>query len=582
MIDLVPSPNAVSQIDETAKSERELLTKFADYYKEGGYGIINESNILYLIACLDPAHDRQYVVSLMNRLTGQAFREMVGSYDSAKLQKGLTIEHFFDYMRDRGIWDYVKPFWTINSKGKFEYEFSAFRTWLESRGYRTFLRNGEQYFLKIKSGKIIREYKTDEIRADVNDTLKAHDIKILNFFHNHKGDPYKDSCLKNLETIPIKSLKDGQNKCRLYFQNGFIEVSPDGYQSTPTDLSDLDGMIWESQIRPRKILSRPSDDEIEQCEFNRFISLAMDNDPERIKGATSAFCYLIHNHKERSKGKAILATDKIISDFGNETPGRNGKGLFFLQATRELVSIAVMNKPKHNDSFPFERVKDDTRVLVYDELPENFPIREFFTPLTTDLIINKKGVPEFSIPYEDSPKVVFCSNFPIKGDTDSSFDRLFTVEFGKHFHKDHKPSDEFGHDLFSEAWNDHEWNCFYWLVIGWMQDYLQNGLQEHRTENDPFKRLIAQTSQDFAYFITGKDRIDECIVDFNSHPKTGEIRDMFLNYTSSDNAEPVDSEVFRKWLHNYASIYKTIEFSRSARHWRKSDEQKMPKYRSTK
>lgn len=576
--DLVPSPNAVTDTNESHKIERELLGKFAQHYLENGYNIINETNIYYLISCLIDSQGIEYSLGYINRLTGQQFREMVGSFNKSKnLQKELTLTDFFNYMRNRNVWDYVQPFWQINSKGKFEYEPSDFLIWLNERGFYSSLRNGEQFYLKIEQDKIIREYKTDEIRVHVNTALKEYDPNILKLFHNHKGDPYKDTNLKNLEYKKITALKDDKTTCRFFFKNGFITVSNDGYSEAPQDYSELKGLIWDSQIRPRKILSRPPDDEIEQFPFNQFIIKAMDNDPDRISAARSAFCYLIHQHKSESKAKAILATDKAIADFGNESSGRTGKGLFFSRAIRELVQTVVMNQPKKNDSFPFERVNEDTRVIVYDELSEHFPVRDFFTPLTTDLIINKKNKAEIAIRYEDSPKVIFCSNFPVKGDTDSTFDRLFTVEFGNYFSKEHKPSDEFGHEFFV-SWDEYQWNCFYWLIIGWMQDYLNTGLVEHRTENDPLKRLIAQTSHDFAHWITNLAKDPTPIIDFDHNPRTPEIREAFQAHIIQDHPEPIDSDVFRKWMDHYASIYKIIEFSRSGRHWRRTQNVKKSYY----
>jgi hypothetical protein len=557
MNDIVPSPQAIT--DHSAKKKTNYVN-LSDLVKEiriSPIGI-NAKNAEFIYKCLANEFGKNEAISIMGTDAVQDIKHVIDTYVPYESAENLeTIMYYAKSVGLRGQKPSDDQFWTIDKDGDMKFTQFDLIHWLENHGFRTFMQGRNIAFLQIRNAKIIKEVSIDNIISYVGRFLsKKLDIGLREKFINKKDDYFAERKLKNIKETIVHKNKDTANLCRLFFQNGFVEITPDSDNIILKDIFNLDGFVWESQIIQRHLLPKPKDEDIQNCDFARFLSLAMDQDAERISCATSAFCYLIHNYKSDSTTKAIVATDKAIGALNNESEGRTGKGLMFNRALRELVTTVVMEAPEQPTQFPYERVNEDTRCIVYDELPQNFPLRKFFSRLTTDLVINKKNRPEITIPYKDSPKFVICTNFPIKGDTGSTFDRLSLVEFGNYFSVDRKPKDVFGREFFGPEWDAHEWNCFYWLVIGWMQEYLKTGLKQVVSETNPYKRLVAQSNKDFADFITTQ----ELPVSFSKNS----LREEYIKYIGFDGKE-VDPDDFGKWLDSFVAIYKSVEYNKSGR-----------------
>ncbi len=513
---------------------------------------IDSTNEFFIYRCLADGMGKQYA--------DRVVADIAKKYPDYQPKDDLeAIDLLSSYCKDIDV-IIQHDFWKFNKEGEMVFKRSELIEWLESMGYRTYLQGRNTNYIHIRSGKILKEMSLDMIRSNVNLYLiKKVDSKIRTNFIDMKDDYFSDSKLKHIKTIQLNKSMDSSKICRFFFQNGFVEVTDKGISPDLQDIYQLDGRIWESQIIKRELLPRPSDDQINGCDFARFVALAMDNDQDRIDAATSAFCYLIHNFKTESNAKAIVVTDKAIGAINNESEGRSGKGLMFNRALREMVNICVMEAPDQTTQFPYERVNEDTRVIVYDELPKTFSLRKFFTRLTSDFTINKKNKPEIVLPYADSPKFALCTNFPIPGNTDSTFARMSLVEFGNYFNGSRSPVDEFKREFFSEKWDADEWNRFYWLVIGWMQEYLRTGLKQVISENNPYKRLVAQTDTNFADFIV--------CYQFPAEFAITEVKDAYIAWLDDPSKTHIDNDEFRDYMLVYANTYKKIEYSKSSKKW---------------
>jgi len=107
------------------------------------------------------------------------------------------------------------------------------------------------------------------------------------------------------------------------------------------------------------------------------------------------------------------------------------------------------------------------------------------------------------IPYKDSPKVIFTTNYTIPNSGNHAKRRQKIFEFAPYFSPKHTPEDEFGHKLFDD-WDKDEWNRFFNLMFHCVSDYMENGVTEMpMSESLSRKQIRVQFGEEFLdYFMS--------------------------------------------------------------------------------
>jgi hypothetical protein len=141
--------------------------------------------------------------------------------------------------------------------------------------------------------------------------------------------------------------------------------------------------------------------------------------------------------------------------------------------------ISGRNKKVIDNPHIFDGVTKDTDYVLVDDCDRYLRFDFFFNFITGDLPVNPKGKQPFVIPYGESPKLVFTSNFtPDKSDGSTQRRILYTV-FSDWYHdntneeylKSHTPLDDFGMNMFTD-FDEKQWNLFYNFMIQCVQTYL--------------------------------------------------------------------------------------------------------------
>ena len=74
---------------------------------------------------------------------------------------------------------------------------------------------------------------------------------------------------------------------------------------------------------------------------------------------------------------------------------------------------------KFGGDFPYQSVKTDCQILVFDDVKKNFQFENLFSVITEGIDITYKGKDTIKLPIEDSPKIVISTNYVLKGNGDS-------------------------------------------------------------------------------------------------------------------------------------------------------------------
>lgn len=154
-----------------------------------------------------------------------------------------------------------------------------------------------------------------------------------------------------------------------------------------------------------------------------------------FKAKMFAIGYLLHAFKSPSRAWAVYAVDNCKCD-SKVSNGRSGKSLLFSLLKKFIPIDIIPAKKKEEVLNPhiFERVKKSCRLLVFDDLNKDLELEDFYSYITTGIIINEKNVKSYALEYDKSPKLVFTTNYAPKEFNASSEGRLLYMTFGDYYH----------------------------------------------------------------------------------------------------------------------------------------------------
>lgn len=221
----------------------------------------------------------------------------------------------------------------------------------------------------------------------------------------------------------------------------------------------------------------------ETCEYRRFLELVSRESIEEYTGKKIAvdnlhvfeyaLAYLIHGFNHKSNMRAVVLADSNPSFVSN---GRRGKGLI-LQALKHLKGDGLVikedGKAFGNGQFKFQLVRPNTRILILDDVAEDFDFSWLYAAITDAFVVESKGFKRIAFAFEDTPRFVITTNHPCYDEGVSSSERAILLPVSDYFTANARtPYQEFGHLLFDD-WDDVEWNRFFDYIVEIIQRYLQ-------------------------------------------------------------------------------------------------------------
>lgn len=192
--------------------------------------------------------------------------------------------------------------------------------------------------------------------------------------------------------------------------------------------------------------------------------------------------YMLHHYKSPSRAWAPMAMDNKIGELG-ECNGRSGKSFFFkvLSLLMKTVKLSGRNPKLMDNPHVFDQVTQHTQMLLVDDCDRYLNTGLFYDNITSDMIVNPKNNQSFTIPFEESPKIAFTTNY-VPADFDPSSEaRLLYMVFSDYYHQRTEENDyletrsirdDFGKDLFSKTYSEEEWNQDLNFILQCVRFYL--------------------------------------------------------------------------------------------------------------
>lgn len=354
-----------------------------------------------------------------------------------------------------------------------------------------------------------------------------------------------------LDKKPLDILRDTPTEAFFTFTNGIVKVTDETI--TMHSYGEIDKPVWKSQVIPFSIdIEQKFDPHL--TEFFAFIQhVANGSNPELENDAylMSLVGYLLHRYKDPSRPFAVILAEETEDE---KKGGGTGKGIL-VKALSYMANIARVDGKnfKLDKSFAFQRVDLDTKIVAIEDVRKNVDFEGFYSIITEGMTIEKKNKDEYFIPYEDSPKVLFTTNYTIAGNGGHGKRRQKVFEFSNYFSSAYTPVDHFGHKLFDD-WDPDEWNRFYNLMFLSVQDYLVHGVRAVENSEKINRKHIR-----LSYMPEFLEWWDMHIADHKGKWKP--FRDMYTQFTVANNFDKKEysQKRFRSAVENASQLFK-LEF----------------------
>lgn len=446
----------------------------------------------------------------------------------------------------------MRKFWT-NASGSYKIDPETLQEFLNERGFYTFLPVNvkSKILVKVENKKVrqvttkeIREYCWHYINSDYQFYSDEERKQVKTEFHRNKSYFSQDN-LDLLSKIDIDEIKDTKEKSYVFFNNCILEITAESI--TKKSYNEVEGHVFETDIIDFDFNAEITDDYKPSGEFYEFIQdickhQNKQTQNQNLDSMITIIGYLLHRQKDPANAKAIIFMDTYIDDNPN---GGTGKGLSTKAFDKVRKSVFQDGKFfQSGNRFSFSDITHATRILIFDDVPRNFDFEKIFPLITEKAVVERKYENKFTIPFEESPKILITTNYTVEGQGTSHSRRKIEFIFSETYHDDYTPEDRFGHLLF-EGWDYKEWEKFYYFIAYCLQMYLLTGIIVPKFNVGERKLKIAATPEFIKYVHEN--------VGFGTKYNKKEVYDDF--YSKNPDHHKIELPTFRNWLELFAQAY---------------------------
>lgn len=454
---------------------------------------------------------------------------------------------------------------------RYNVKYNCLIEFLEAAGfYRLQLPNNRYEYIMYKNG-IAEPVGIVQMKDHVFNFLRAKELDgVLEMMRRGAKSYFTPPVMEGLAYKALQFRRDTAEEAFFYFQNCMVRVTKEGVKTEPYTASQ--SVIWASSMIKKEFTPVPvklplavngDADPVffDQCEMAKYILLVSHN-PHSTEGISeedangrflslcSSIGYMLHGYKSRIS-KAIVAVDHKIPEDKSEQNGGTGKSIVG-NSFRHLKSTTLIDgrEFKEDYAFKYERIGVDTKIVVMQDCKRNLDFGSFFVPITDDFTYNRRYLGMITIPFEDSAKFWFDSNFVPGGEGSSFKRRMHVIEFDDYFNENHNPYDEFGHLLFQD-WEAEQWNLFFNFYLYCVQLYLTTGLIAYPKSNYESRKLVSEAPAEFIDWMDATDSSGIFLKKRNDWFEKKELLKAWNNEAKELSMQPTTPHMLTKWVKKY-------------------------------
>lgn len=273
--------------------------------------------------------------------------------------------------------------------------------------------------------------------------------------------------------------------------------------------------------------------------------------------------YMLHRYKDSVRAWAPLAMDNKIGE-EDECNGRSGKSFFFkvLSFMMKTVKLSGRNPKLMENPHVFDQVTQYTDMLLVDDCDRYLNLGLFYDNITSDMTVNPKNNRSFTIPFDESPKLAFTTNYVPNDFDPSSEARSLYMVFSDWYHQktednDYKETrtirDDFNKTLYAFDYSEEEWNADFNFWMQCCRFYLSvkdSGIKpQPPMANMEKRRLKAAMGSNFEDWANGYFSLESGHLDVEL-PRD----DVFADYIRFANINRITMQSFTKKLKNFVKL----------------------------
>lgn len=378
--------------------------------------------------------------------------------------------------------DEICTFWDIDKKGAPVINRFRLGCFLHDTGGFGLYFHGDTTIyrtVKLADGRV-EETTTEQMKKFIKQYILSlpdsfdggvHPTELLEVIYKGSDHYFSKSLMEFIDKHSLDFLKDEPTRAYFPFNNGVV-VCEVGKMPVLKSYGEIKKHVWASQVIDFDI-TIDMDMDPSLVEYYRFLYNIAGKDHARLDYALTLIGYMLHSWKNPSRPYAPILAEETDDE---KKGGGTGKGIFIKAISKLIPVVSVDGKNfKIDKNFAFQRVGFDTRLVVIEDCPRNVEFERFYPTITEGITIEKKNKDEIFLPYAESPKIAFTTNYSISQEAEHAKRRQRVFEFAPHYNSRFTPEDEFGHKFFDD-WNRDEWNRFYNLLFTCVGAYLNNGV----------------------------------------------------------------------------------------------------------
>lgn len=524
-------------------------------------------------------------------------------------------------------------FWDVSvDKDGYQYSINLLHTlyflWLNNFYILKDKDRDDTLFVKI-NGNVVQQVNGKDIRAFIRDWAekRALNSKLRNKILDNKK--ITDQNLEALKEIELDFSNADEKRQLFYFPGCSVEVSKEGCTVFKGKLaSELQHYVWEDKVIPHRFrqmdpffsISWSSEDgrnydfdikitdtkskvlcylinasrlywrkEMEDrfgnneeaiSNYRRANRFRIDGDgldPREIREQKTNLVnklftlgYMFYNFKEMARPLAPFLMDYKIGE-DNQSNGGSGKSIMFVYVKNfiNLLKLSGRDSKLMENPHVFDQVTKETNLVLLDDCYKGMQMGRYYDYITSDLVVNPKNKQSFTIPYKDSPKFAFTTNYVPNDFDPSSERRLLYVTFSDYYHiqteeNDYRQNrtvkDDFGKELFGYDYTEEEWNADINLMLQCTQFYLaareivykinppMHNIIVRKLKSDIGENFMEWASEKFAD-VAGNLYINKAI----------NKQELFDNYRLYSNVQKMTATAFKKKLKYFCQYCEWID-----------------------
>jgi hypothetical protein len=294
--------------------------------------------------------------------------------------------------------------------------------------------------------------------------------------------PHRLTILPDMFTVEQTTDEDGQISYTLSITDQIPKSKVFCY------LINSSRLYWQKEEENKPFMSE--EEEQEYGRSHKFCIEAEELDPievlyqkRTLLNKIFTIGYMLHAFKSPSRAWAPMAMDWKIDD-DDKCNGRSGKSFLFSQVLSRFlktVKLSGRNAKLLDNPHVFDQVNRHTRMLLVDDISKAVRMELFYDNITSDMTVNPKNNQSYNIPYSESPKIAFTTNYVPNNFDASTMARLLPMVFSDYYHEKTEDSayktsysirDDFNKDLFGVDYTEEEWNADHNFLLQCERFYL--------------------------------------------------------------------------------------------------------------